>query len=133
MDDNNKKIRAVAFIIAGALVAVVIDVLFESLAVTFGKVARLRNDDTFRHGLPIAVGVITFLVLQFNSKVSLWADEVISEVRKVVWPSKQEVTAMTMVVCVLVTVFGIGLGLFDFAAGHAVTTFVQTNFLSLLN
>lgn len=133
MDDSNKKIRAVAFIIAGALVAVTIDVLFESLAVTFGKVARLRNDETLKHGIPIAVGLITFLVLQFNTKVKVWADECISEVRKVVWPSKQEVTAMTMVVCVMVSLVGLGLGVFDFVSGQLVTTFVQTNFLSFLN
>lgn len=133
MDDSNKKIRAVAFIIAGALVAVTIDVLFESLAVTFGKVARLRNDETLKHGIPIAVGLITFLVLQFNTKVKVWADECISEVRKVVWPSKQEVTAMTMVVCVMVSLVGLGLGVFDFVSGQLVTAFVQTNFLSFLN
>lgn len=133
MDDNNKKIRAVAFILAGALAAIVMDVLFESLAVTFGKVARLRNDETLKHGLPIAIGLLTFLVLQFNAKVRVWADECISEVRKVVWPSKQEVTAMTVVVCVLVSFFGFGLGVYDFVAGHLVTTFVQTNFLSFLN
>tara|TARA_Y100001935_G_C17292816_1_gene504432 strand:+ start:1093 stop:1494 length:402 start_codon:yes stop_codon:yes gene_type:complete len=132
LDDNNKKIRAVAFILAGALVALVIDVLFESLSVTFGKVARLRSDETLRHGLPIAVGLIVFLILQFNPKVRAWADEVISEVRKVVWPSKQEVTAMTVVVCVFVTVIGLGLGVFDFVAGQAITAFVQTNFLSFL-
>lgn len=133
MDDNNKKIRAVAFILAGALAAIVVDVLFESLAVTFGRVARLRNDDTLRHGIPIAIGLITFLLLQFNARIRVWADECISEVRRVVWPSKQEVTAMTVVVCVMVGLFGLGLGVFDFVSGQLVTAFVQTNFLSFLN
>lgn len=133
MDDSNKKIRAVAFIVAGFLVAIVIDVLFESLAVASGRVARIRNDDTLKHGIPIALGLITFLTLQFNTKVRIWADECITEVRKVVWPSKQEVIAMTVVVCVFVTVIGFGLGIFDFFAGQMVTGFVQTNFLSYLN
>ena len=122
-----------AFLLAGVLVAVMIDVLFESLAVTFGRVARLRNEDALKHGLPIALGLITFLVLQFNGKVRVWADECIGEVRKVVWPSQKEVTAMTMVVCVLVTIVGFGLGLFDLLAGKLITTFVQTNFISFLN
>lgn len=133
MDDNNKKIRAVAFILAGALAAIVVDVLFESLAVTFGRVARLRNEDTLRHGLPLAIGLITFLLLQFNSRIRVWADECISEVRRVVWPSKQEVTAMTVVVCIMVGLFGLGLGIFDFVSGQLLTAFVQTNFLSFLN
>lgn len=130
MEDSNKKIRAVAFLAAGAIVAIVIDVIFESLAVTFGSVARLRNDDTLKHGLPIALGLITFLSLQFNSKVRIWADECITEVKKVVWPSRKEVTAMTIVVCIMVTLVGIGLGIFDFIAGQSITTLVQTNFLN---
>lgn len=133
MDDSNKKIRAVAFILAGALVAITVDVIFESLAVTFGSVARLRNNETLMHGLPIAVGLVTFMVLQFSPKVRVWADECISEVRKVVWPSKQEVTAMTVVVCVMVSLVGLGLGIFDFVSGQLVTAFIQTNFLSFLN
>lgn len=122
-----------AFILAGALAAIVVDVLFESLAVTFGRVARLRNEDTLRHGLPLAIGLITFLLLQFNSRIRVWADECISEVRRVVWPSKQEVTAMTVVVCIMVGLFGLGLGIFDFVSGQLLTAFVQTNFLSFLN
>ncbi len=133
MEDTNKKIRAVAFILAGAIAAIVIEILFESLAVTFGRVARLRNDETLRHGVPILVGLITFLYLQFNPKIRAWADECISEVRKVVWPSKQEVTGMTVVVTAFVSIIGLGLGIFDFVSGQLVTTFIQTNFLTFLN
>jgi len=86
-----------------------------------------------RHGIPIGLGVITFLVLQLNGKVRTWADECISEIRKVVWPTKQEVTAMTVVVCVLVGIIGLLLGIFDLVSGQVVTAFVQTNFLSFLN
>jgi preprotein translocase subunit SecE len=133
LEDSNKKIRALAFILSGALVALTVDVLFESLSVTFGAVARLHNDPTMRHGIPIGLGVITFLVLQLNGKVRTWADECISEIRKVVWPTKQEVTAMTVVVCVLVGIIGLLLGIFDLVSGQVVTAFVQTNFLSFLN
>ena len=45
--------------------------------------------------------------------------------RKVVWPSKKDVTAMTMVVCVMVVIAGVGLGIFDFFASQLIKVFVN--------
>ena len=79
--------------------------------------ARLADSDTVRHGLPVVVGLLVFLVLQFNPKVKNWADEVVTEIRKVVWPSRKDTTAMTIVVLVMVAISSALISAFDVTAG----------------
>jgi preprotein translocase subunit SecE len=127
VDNTNNKVITVAFVIGGFLAAMVVQILFESFAVSFGAVARLHNEESIRHALPIAVGLLTFAILQFTPKIRVWADESVAEVRRVVWPSRKEVMAMAMVCCVMVVVLGIVLGAFDFASSHFVKAIVNIN------
>ena len=120
MEQNNQKIMTVAFVVTAFVVGIVVDVLFVALATSFGAVANFRSTDLVRHGLPIAFGVITFLSLQLNPKVKAWADEVLVELLKVVWPTKNDVVAMTTVVCVMLIISGIVLGTFDFISGQVI-------------
>lgn len=120
MEKENKKIVSVAFVVVAFCVALVVSVLLDSLAASFGAVARFRSIDLVAHGLPVAVGLITFLSLQFNRKVLLWADEVAVETRKVVWPSRRDTIAMTTVTCVMLLVSGAFLGVFDFVARNLI-------------
>lgn len=126
-DSTNSKIMTIAFVAMGFLAALVVQVLFENLSVSFAVVARLHNNETLQHALPIGVGLLTFALLQFNAKIRGWADECIAEVRKVVWPSRKDTMAMTMVCCVMVVFVGVALGVFDFASQHIIKTFVNLN------
>lgn len=124
-EKNNQSIVNFAFVIAGFLVYFVVGVLFETFAASFGPVARLRSIEAVKHGLPVGLGLITFLMLFLNPKVQTWADECVAEVRKVVWPSRKDTTAMTIVCCVMVVVAGIGFGVFDFFASQLIKVFVN--------
>jgi len=126
-DNTNSKIMTMAFVAMGFLIALVVQVLFENLSVSFAVIARAHNNETLRHALPIGLGLFTFAMLQFNPKVRTWADECIAEVRKVVWPSRKDTIAMTMVCCLMVVVVGILLGVFDFASQNLIKTFVNLN------
>ena len=112
----NKKIATVSFIIVAAIALIVTRVLLQTAAASFGFVQKLWGQDLFQHGLPVSIAVITFVVLQFNPKIITWADEVISELLKVVWPSKQNTTAMTIVCCVMLIVSAVMLYIFDLVA-----------------
>lgn len=125
MKSENKKIITVSFVLAGVLSGFVLSVLLETFAATFGFVARAMASDVFRHGLPVAVGLGVFLALQLRTKTCVWADEVVSEIRKVVWPSRRDLTAMTVVVCVFVVFSGVMLGFFDFFSGYLVKIVVN--------
>lgn len=124
-DKLNQKIIMVAFLVSGGLVGLSVDVLFEMLAATLAAVAKLRGHEVVKHGLPVMVGIVTFAYLQFNARIQLWAEEVVSEIRKVVWPTRKDTVGMTIVCCVLVVVAGLGLGLLDFVSGQFIKLFAQ--------
>lgn len=124
-EKSNESIVSFAFVLASALAAYLTSTLFEIFGATFGAVARIRNIQAVQHGLPIVIGLGLFLYLLFNKRAHTWADEAVTEVRKVVWPSKKDVTAMTMVVCVMVVLAGVGLGIFDFFASQLIKVFVN--------
>lgn len=108
-----KKISTVSFLLAGGLAWLVVGVIFRALAGAFGNVQRLYGMDIFSHGLPVAVGLVVFLFLQFNPKVLVWAEAVIIEVSKVVWPSRKDTTGMTIVTVIMVLIASGILFLFD--------------------
>ncbi|MBX3021647.1 MAG: preprotein translocase subunit SecE [Bdellovibrionales bacterium] len=123
-EKNNQSIVNFAFVVAGFLAYFVVAVLFELLADTFGPVARFRNIEAAKHGLPVAAGLILFLSLFLNKKVHIFADECVAELRKVVWPSQRDTMVMTIVCCVMVVVAGIGFGVFDFLSSQVIKLFI---------
>lgn len=127
MDNSNKKILTVSFILAGVLSTFIVSILLDLLSVTFGFMARAMNSDLLQHGLPVGVGFLVFFLLQFNSKVISWADEVVVEIKKVVWPSKKDTFGMTTAVCIMVIISGIFIALFDFISGYVVNLMLQVN------
>lgn len=112
-EKSNQNIVNAALVAAGFLAYFVVAMIFESLAGAFGAVARLLSQEAIKHGIPVAAGLITFLSLFLNKKVHTFFDESVMEVRKVVWPSRQDTTAMTIVCCVMVVLAGLGLWVFD--------------------
>lgn len=124
MDKTNQKILTVSFAIAGALLGLTLSLLIGAFSGIFGWMANLAGQDWFRHGLPVAAGFALFLILQFNSRTLRWGDEVVSELRKVVWPSRKDVTAMTIVVCVMVIVSSIVISSFDVISGYVLNNII---------
>lgn len=117
MENSNAKTITVSFALASALGGLVLHLLIKSFASAFGVVAKLADSDLVRHGLPVATAFVIFLLLQLNPAVKSWAEEVVSEVKKVVWPSRKDTTAMTIVVIVMVLISSIIITTFDFASG----------------
>lgn len=124
-EKSNQSIVNFAFVVSGFLAYLAVALLFETLADTFGPVARLRSIELAKHAIPVGSGLVTFLALFLNKKVHAYADECVVEIRKVVWPSRKDTVAMTIVCCVMVVVAGIGLGVFDFFASQLIKVFVN--------
>ena len=122
---ENLKIVTVSFIVLSFLIAFVARVIFETLSVAFGFFANFYSMDVFRHGVPILVGVGSFVFFQINKSYQKLADEVVTEVRKVVWVGKKELYSMTILVSVILVVSGVVLGLFDLMAGSGVKFFME--------
>ncbi|UOF01198.1 preprotein translocase subunit SecE [Bdellovibrio reynosensis] len=117
MEKTNSKILTISFAVAAFLAGLTISLLIKAFAGAFGIVARFADSDIVRHGLPVAVGFVVFAVLQFNPKVLAWGEDVVTEVRKVVWPSRKDTTAMTIACVVMVLISSVIISSFDLISG----------------
>jgi len=134
MENTNSKIITISFMAAGILLGIVAFVLVESTAaIATGGIGRFFGQELVRHGVPVVLGVITFFVLQFNKRILVWADEVVSELRKIHWPSRRDTGNLTIMVCVMLLISGGVLGLFDVLAGSFIDWLLHHNFMGLLS
>jgi|SRR6185312_11354150 len=117
MDKTNSKILTLSYAIVGALCGLTLHLLIKSFAGAFGIVARLSDSDLVRHGLPVVFGLAIFLVLQLTPKINGWADDVVGELRKVVWPNRKDTTSMTIVVLIMVLISSALISTFDLLSG----------------
>ncbi len=124
-EKSNQSLVNLGFVIAGFLTYYVVAVVFEVLAGSFGVVTRMRGIEAVKHGVPVAAGLLAFLLLLMNKNAHVFLDEAVTEIRKVVWPSRKDTMAMTIVCCVMVIVAGIGLGLWDFISSQLINVFVN--------
>jgi preprotein translocase subunit SecE len=80
-------------------------------------------------GLIVAVAVAGALFIAAFTKLGNQAREFVSEsmfeMRKVVWPSRQEAWRITLVVMVVVVLIGLILAGFDYVISHAVKWLLQ--------
>lgn len=117
MEKTNSKILTLSFAIAGALVGLTTHLLIKAFSGAFGVVARAADSDIVRHGLPVGMGLAVFLALQFNPGVRTWGEEVVNEIHKVVWPSRKDTIAMTIVCVVMVLISSFIISTFDLTSG----------------
>jgi preprotein translocase subunit SecE len=125
MDKTNSKVMTLCFAMAAALVGLSLHLLIKAFAGAFGVIARFADSDLVRHGLPVGIGLAMFVALQFNPKVLGWGDEVVSEIRKVVWPSRKDTTAMTIVVVIMVLISSVIITSFDFLSGYVLNVLMR--------
>ncbi len=125
MTDQSKKILTLSFAIVGLLTGFTVHLLLKAFAGAFAIVARAAGSDLIQHGVPVLIGFGIFLALQFNKKVLVWGDEVVAEISKVVWPSRKDVTGMTIVVCVMVLISSVVVMGFDFFSASVVSLLVK--------
>jgi preprotein translocase subunit SecE len=125
MEKTNSKIITLSFAIGAFLVGLVTSLLIKAFAGAFAFVARAADADVVRHGVPLVLGFGLFLFCQFNPKVVTWADEVVAEVKKVVWPSRKDTTAMTIVVCVMVLISSFIISAFDMTSGYIINIIMR--------
>ena len=101
MEKSVGKIMMVGFVTGAFLVGYVARVLITLLSSSWGTFARLTDSELVRHGAPITLGVAFFIYASFSKDIKKWAHEVIGEISKIVWPTRKDTTAMTIVVCFL--------------------------------
>ena len=74
--------------------------------------------------LGIIVGVVTFLVMNRHPVVHGFSDEPVTELRKVVWPDKEETVRSATVVVVTTLFIAATLAMYDFVWARVTSTFL---------
>ena len=120
MNKINEKIITLSFAIFGFLLGLCIHLILKSFSGAFALVARVNENDLFKHGVPVVLGLGVFIYLQFNKKTMDWARDVYQEISKVVFPSKSDTSALTIVVIVFVLISSVIITLFDFVSSFIV-------------
>ncbi len=98
--------------------------LILAVAIVVGAVLGFYYLDAYSQllrviGLLLLVGLAAFIVYQTAVGRAVWNFAAASkvEVRKVVWPSRQETVQTTLIVFVMVLIMGVVLWLFDMMLG----------------
>ncbi|MBL7669442.1 MAG: preprotein translocase subunit SecE [Bdellovibrionaceae bacterium] len=125
MNKANSKILTLSFAISGAVVGFTVSLLIKAFSGAFAFVARAADMDLVRHGVPVVIGFGLFALLQFHPGILAWADEVVTEVRKVVFPSRKDTTAMTIVVIIMVFVSSLIITSFDFISAYFIKAVIS--------
>lgn len=125
MGDQTKKVLTLSFAIAGFLTGFTFHLLLKAFSGAFAIVARATSSDLVQHVLPVAIGFAVFLALQFNKKVAVWGEEVVTEIAKVVWPSRKDTTGMTVVVCIMVLISSVVVMGFDFFSASVIGLLIK--------
>jgi preprotein translocase SecE subunit len=113
MNEDNKKIITVSFVALSLLVALVVHLLLQFLAQSFSFFTRIESNELLSNGLPVGIGILTFVSLQWNKTVVNYSEGVVSELLKVVWPSRKDTGLMTIVVVITLVISGVVIGAYD--------------------
>lgn len=116
METSLRKFTYLAFFFAAGLVALISFLVGESLLNLFkvptqtrlfseaGANAFFLTHQMIAGGAAAVIGLGTWLGLAFNTKAVEFTDECVSELWKVTWPTRQETTASTIVVSIMVLI-----------------------------
>ena len=125
MEKTINKIMMVSFVGGAALVGYTVQVVSALLSNTWPIYARATDNDMVSGLIPVVAAAFCFFYLFFSKSVRTWAQEVIVEISKVVWPSKKDTTAMTVFVCFFMILTGIILGIFDMISSQIIQTIID--------
>ena len=123
--EDNKKAITVSFVVLGLLVGFVTHLLMQFLAQSFVIFARIESNEIYSNGIPVLLGAIVFIALQFNKHTVEFTDGVVGELRKVVWPSGKDTGLMTVVVVITLVISGVIVGVYDSIWAYLINSIVK--------
>ena len=117
---DNRKIIIASYLGAAAITGLLTHSAFSWFYSVFYQVRRLPYIGLLREAVPIAVAAAVFLVLLKHPKVNSFFDEVVSELKKVTWPSREDVVKSTTVVMICILIASFILAGFDLVWGKVI-------------
>lgn len=122
---DNRKIIVTFYIVGGMVVWFVLRSAFNYFHTMFYQIRRFPGIEYAREILPLAVALIAFAIVLKHPRVNVFLDEAVMELKKVTWPSRDDVVRSTTVVfgCILVASFI--LAIFDLIWGKVISSLLK--------
>ena len=104
-----------AFLAAGVLLWGTLSKLFNAIAFAFNipDFEILGSQFTASTALGLVLATVTAVVAFKNETANAYSGEVVAELKKVTWPSKEETKSQTVVIIITTLIITTILGLFD--------------------
>lgn len=118
---DNRKLIVAFYIASSALLWFMARSSLHFLYLTFYQVRRLPGIAVIREVVPILLGGVLFGVLLRHPVVNAYLEDVVSELKKVTWPSRDDVVKSTTVVLVCIVIASFILAGFDLIWGKVIT------------
>ncbi len=117
---DNRKVIIGSYIGAAAIVWFLTRSSLTYLFLTFYQLRRLQIQWT-KEVVPLVLGLTVFFVLLKHAHVNEVMEEVVSELKKVSWPNRDDVVKSTTVVLVCIVIASVILSIFDLMWGRMIT------------
>ncbi len=123
---DNRKIILAFYMVCSAVLWFLSRSFLDWLYHTFYAIRRYAAVGTIRELLPVVLGAVLFGILFKHPKVNTVMDEVVSELKKVTWPSRDDVVKSTTVVIICIMIASFILAGFDLIWGKVITYLLHT-------
>lgn len=117
---DNRKVTVTSYLGAAAIVWFLSRSFIFWMISTFYKVRKIPALNTLKELIPFLLFALTFGILLKNPKVNEVMDEVVAELKKVSWPSRDDVMKSTWVVLIYILIASFILSGFDLVWGKLV-------------
>lgn len=118
---DNRKLIVAFYIASSALLWFMARSSLHFLYLTFYQVRRLPGIAVIREVVPIVLAGILFGVLFRHPTVNSYLEDVVSELKKVTWPSREDTIKSTTVVIICILIASFILAGFDLIWGKVIT------------
>jgi preprotein translocase SecE subunit len=122
---DNRKLIVASYIVASMVAWFLSRSAIQYFYLTFYQIRRLPGITFLREALPFALGATTFVILIRHPKVNMVLEEVVAELKKVTWPTRQEVVRSTTVVLICILIASFILAGFDLVWGKVITSLLK--------
>ncbi len=125
---DNRKIILAFYVTVSAVLGFLIRSSIQYFYLTFYQFRRLPGIAITREAVPIAVAFLTFYILVRHQKMNTLMEDVVSELKKVTWPGREEVVRSTIVVMICIMICSLILGAFDVIWGKSIGWALKAKF-----
>lgn len=117
---DNRKLILAFYMVCSAVLWFLSRSFIEWTYHTFYAIRRYAAVGVLREALPVVLGIGLFAILLRHPRANTVMDEVVSELKKVTWPSRDDVVKSTTVVIICILIASFLLAGFDLLWGQVI-------------